>query len=542
MERLIRNPILPGFYPDPSVCRVGGDFYLACSSFELYPGIPVFHSRDLAHWEQVSYAMTMENGFHVSANMGTGGVMAPTIRCHDGTFYIINCNFADKGNFYVTASDPKGPWSEPHWITDIPDIDCSLFFDDNGRSYLVSPGDDPSEDNHRAIFLTEYDLKHGKAVGKRTKIWNSALRGAASPEAPHIYHIGDWYYLMIAEGGTEHYHAVTVARSKTVDGWYEGNPANPVMTHRQFGFGYPLDNVGHADFVDTPEGNWYAVLLGSRTVGEQHKNLGRESYICPVLWERGWPVFSPGSGKIDWTYPADPALPWTEYPEAPEKDDFDSQELDLSWSFWGTPYQDFWSIENSELKLKCLPRPLARKLEGFHPGEQEINRADCVSLLCRRQTDISFEVTAKMRFTPENKEAAGLVIMQAANHQFRLEKLRAESGQALRLVQVTTEQCGLPFLPGYTAETTEAVLEQRPVEGDEIVLRLDVDGQDYSFYYGDSEERMQPLFLHADGTRINPEEVGGMIGTTVGMFATANGGNSGNAAAFDWFRYHPKDK
>ena len=124
----IVNPIIPGFYPDPSICRVGGDFYLVCSSFELYPGIPVFHSKDLAHWEQLCYAMTKENGFHMEANMFCGGVMAPTIRYHKGTFYIVNANFAHKGNFIVTAKDPAGPWSEPRWLDEVPDIDCSIFF------------------------------------------------------------------------------------------------------------------------------------------------------------------------------------------------------------------------------------------------------------------------------------------------------------------------------------------------------------------------------------------------------------------------------
>ena len=132
-----QNPIVPGFFPDPSVCRVGEDFYLVCSSFELCPGIPLFHSRDLQHWEQLCYVMTPENGFHVEKNCGNGGVMAPTIRYHDGTFYVINCNFSDRGNFIVTAKDPAGPWSEPHWLTDVPGIDASFFFDTDDRCYIM---------------------------------------------------------------------------------------------------------------------------------------------------------------------------------------------------------------------------------------------------------------------------------------------------------------------------------------------------------------------------------------------------------------------
>lgn len=531
----IKNPIIPGFYPDPSICRVGDDFYLACSSFETYPGIPVFHSKDLAHWEQICYAMTLENGFHVNADAGVGGVMAPTIRWHDGTFYIINANFGDKGNFYVTAEDPAGPWSKPHWIKDIPDIDCSLFFDHDGSCYLVSPGNDETEDNKRAIFLTPYDIKEGKVKGERRKIWNSAMRNAWAPEAPHLYHIGEFYYLMIAEGGTERYHAVTIARCETVNGWYEGYKGNPIMTHRHLGKYYPIDNVGHADLVDTPDGNWYAVMLGSRLVEGQHKNFGRETYIVPVIWEDGWPVFSPGTGKVEWEYPADEQLPWTPYEPEPETDDFDSPTLGFPWVFLGTPYQDFWKIENSCLKLRCLARPIARELRGFDVKNPDMRRDDCISFLGRRQRSVDFDVMLKMTFEPEGKEAAGLIIMQASNHHFRLEKVLADGRPAVRLVRVTTRQKGLPFLPGYEAKTTETVLEQHEITAGTLVLKLKARRQTLRFYCGETETALGALDTIADGREINPEEIGGMIGTLVGMFATGNGVESRNEAAFDYF-------
>ena len=531
----IKNPIIPGFYPDPSICRVGDDFYLACSSFETYPGIPVFHSKDLAHWEQICYAMNMENGYHVNADSGVGGVMAPTIRWHDGTFYIINANFGDKGNFYVSAKDPAGPWSEPHWITDVPDIDCSLFFDHDGSCYLVSPGNDESEDNGRAIFLTPYDIKEGKVRGERKKIWNSALRKAWAPEAPHVYHIGDYYYLMIAEGGTERFHSVVIARCETVDGWYEGYKGNPIMTHRHLGKFFPIDNVGHADLVDTPDGNWYAVMLASRLVDGQHKNFGRETYIVPVTWEDGWPVFSPGTGKVEWEYPADEKLPWTPCEPEPEIDDFDDPKPGLPWVFLGTPYQDFWKIEDSCLKLRCLARPVARELHGFDVKNPDMRQDDCTSFLGRRQRTADFDVTLKMTFTPEGTEAAGLIILQASNHQFRLEKVLAEGRPVIRLVRVTTRQKGLPFLPGYEAHTTETVLEQHKAASETLVLKLKARGQAYQFYYGPAETALSPLDILADGREINPEEIGGMIGTMVGMFATGNGTDSQKEAAFDYF-------
>ena len=534
-EHKIQNPIIPGFYPDPTICRVGEDYYLACSSFELYPGIPIFHSKDLVNWEQISYAMYMENGFHVNASMGTGGVMAPTIRYNDGVFYIINCNFGDKGNFFITATDPKGPWSEPHWITDIPDIDCSIFFDEDGSCYLVGPGDYPTEDNNRAFYLTPYDIKAGKVCGERKKIWNSALRKAWAPEAPHIYHIGDYYYLMIAEGGTEHFHSVMIARCETIDGWYEGYKGNPIMTHRHLGYYYPIDNIGHADLVDTPDGKWYAVMLGSRIIDGQHKNFGRETWICPVEWERGWPVFSPGTGKMEWEYPAPEGLPWT--PAAPEKerDDFDTPELGLHLSFWGVPYQDFWKIENSRLYLTCLPRPIAEPLHGFDVGNPDQRRDNCISFLGRRQRKADFDVNLCMEFAPQNKETAGLIIMQASNHQFRVEKVLENGQPVLRLIRLTTVQEGLPFLPGYKAETTEKVLESHPVGEGPLYIRMEERRQTINFYYKEGDSPEKKFDVTADGAEINPEEIGGMIGTMIGMFATANGEESTNTAAFDYF-------
>ncbi len=532
-EHKIKNPIIPGFYPDPSICRVGEDYYLACSSFELYPGIPVFHSKDLAHWEQISYAMHKENGFHVIANIFAGGVMAPTIRYHEGIFYIINANFGDKGNFIVTASDPAGPWSEPHWITDVPDIDCSLFFDHDGQAYLVSPGDDETEDNGRAIFLTPYDIKNFRVIGERKKIWNSALRRAWAPEAPHLYHIGDYYYLLIAEGGTEHCHSVSVARSRTVDGWYEGNPCNPVLTHRHLGYGYPIENIGHADLVDTPEGNWYSVCLGVRLIEGQHMNLGRETFLCPVRFEREWPVFSPDCGKVEWEYPADPSLPWTETEPEITRDDFDSDKLAISWNFWGTPYVDFWKLEDGSLRLKCLPRSMARPLKAM-TGTPDMSRNDNVSFLGRRQRRKDFVFSVKMDFTPKGKETAGIIVMQASNHQYRLEKSCEGGKQVLSLIQATTWQKGLPFMPDYESRTTEKILCRRAVREGALVLRLKAEGQDYCFYVGSSEEEMEMFYGHADGKTINPEEVGGMVGTMLGMFASSNGEESGNWAAFDW--------
>ena len=425
MEKKLKNPIIPGYYPDPTICRVGDDFYLACSSFEMSPGIPIFHSKDLAHWKQIGNAMTMENGFHMEKNTLVGGVMAPTLRYHNGLFYIINTNFSDKGNYIITAEDPAGPWSEPHWLTDVPGIDASIFFDNDGQAYIMGTGDvwdNGTGVKERGIWLAKYDMEKFCMAGEPVTIFNSALRVGSAPEAPHLYHIGDYYYLMIAEGGTEHYHAVMIARSKEIFGFYEGNPANPVMTHRHMGFTSPIINVGHADFVDLPDGSWYAVMLASRLIDKEYKNLGRETFICPVVWEREWPLFSPETGKIEWEYDAPASLPWTIEETKKTTYDFDTEELEPEWVCLGTPYEKFYSIQDSKLSIRCIRQKLVDDLQPMTMDGEGKNYDRYVAMLAQRQCAIHTKIACRMEFMPENDESAGLAIVQAMNHQMHLER------------------------------------------------------------------------------------------------------------------------
>ena len=531
----IKNPIIPGFYPDPSICRVGDDYYICCSSFELCPGLPIFHSKDLANWEQIGFAVSKENKLHVQPNIFAGAVMAPTIRYHKGTFYVINCNFADKGNFMVTATDPAGPWSDPIYLDDIPGIDASIFFDeDEDKTYVMGTGEIiPTIDGgmRQGIWACEYDIDNFKCIGKPVPLWGGSMENAASPEAPHIYKIGDYYYLLIAEGGTEHYHAVTIARSKNALGPYEAYRANPVMTHRHLGFNYEIGNVGHADLVETPDGNWYAVMLASRTIAGYHKNLGRETFICPVTWERDWPVFSPGTGKLEYQYPADEHLPWTPVAPIKETEDFDSDKLDMHWTFWGTNYLDFYRMSDSRLYLRCLPRAVSEELKSF--TEDVRSETNGISFIARRQQQKEFYAESKMIFDAKNKEAAGIIVMQASNHSFRLEKTEGK----IKVIQTTSEFNSLPFLPDFESHTHEEVLLEKDYTDSEVTFVIDSHGQFYDTYYIDASGEKHELYMNFDSTIINPEKVGGMVGTLVGMYATANHEDSANEAAFEYFTY-----
>ena len=538
MNHTIRNPIIPGFYPDPSICRVGDDFYLVCSSFELCPGIPLFHSRDLVHWEQICYVMTPENGFHAEKNCGNGGVMAPTIRYHDGVFYIINCNYSDKGNYIVTAQNPSGPWSELHWLNDVPGIDASIFFDANGQSYMMGTAQNWPDGNgglRQGIWAAEYDIVNFRVVGAPVPLWGGALAGVASPESPHIYHIGDWYYLLIAEGGTEYFHSETVARSRSVFGPYEGYKGNPILTMRHMGRLALIQNAGHADLVELQDGSWYAVFLASRLIGGVSKNLGRETYIVPVRWEDEWPLFTPDTGRVELEYPFPECLPWTPLPEKPVRDDFDSTDLDLNWSFWGTPYQEFWNIADSRLSLRCLPQALADPLE---PMSMEVTHSEdhFVSYLARRRLQPHCRFACRMTFSPKGTESAGIAITQAMNHQIHLQLSQAEGQKKLELLLFTADYDRPPYIPGFHSVTNCSLIAEVPWEANEVVLEMELNENDYIFRYGPEDGCLTELG-HVDGALINPEKVGCMVGEMLGVFASGNGTASENCASFDWAEY-----
>lgn len=536
MRDKLVNPIIPGYYPDPTICRVGDDFYLACSSFEMYPGIPIFHSKDLANWEQIANVMTADNGFHMEKNCGVGGVMAPTIRYNDGLFYLINANFSDKGNYIVTAENPAGPWSEPHWLEDVPGIDASFFFDNDGKSYVMGTGDVWENEGgrmERGIWLAEYDMKNFKMIGEPKTIFNSALRGGAAPESPHLYHVGEYYHLIIAEGGTEHYHAVMNARSKDIFGFYEGNPANPVMTHRNMGYKSPIINVGHADLVELADGSWYAVMLASRLIEGECKNLGRETFICPVEWERDWPLFSPRTGKLEWEYDAPESLPWTKYPAKKTYYDFDADKLELEWIQWGRAYEDFYEIKDSKLYLQCKRHKLDEEVRAMTFDEKKSTEY-MMSMFAQRQCKINETMTAQMEFMPEEGESAGVAVVQAMNHQMILERTCKDGKQILQFVVNTADYNVPPYFPGFTCENKSMILAECEWNESDIVLQIKMEGEKFTISYGASKDLLKELLI-SDGKMINPEKVGCMTGTILGMYATGNGSESNNRAAFDWF-------
>ncbi len=510
-----RNPILPGFYPDPSICRVGEDYYLVTSTFEFFPGLPLFHSRDLVHWRQIGHVLDRPSQLPLDGVHPSGGLFAPTIRYHAGTFYVINTlvdGLRKKGNFIVTASDPAGPWSEPYWLEDAPGIDPSLFFEADGRAWVcgtkVRENQKFPGDSH--IWLQELDLESMQLVAQKFTLWRGALRRAQWAEAPHIYKVQGRYYLLIAEGGTEHNHAVTIARSNQVEGPYEPNPRNPILTHRHLGRDYPIVGTGHADIVQTQQGDWWLVCLGMRPYDGYFFNMGRETFLAPVVWEDGWPVVAPDVGKLvfEGTGPNLTSHPW---PAEPVEDHFETQELGLAWNFLRTPREKFWSLAERQgfLRLNLRPQTL---MERVNP-----------SFIGRRQQHINCTITAKMEFVPQNgSECAGIALLQRDTHHIRC--------------TVTLGQGGNPIVKLVRRDGGEDTLVKKAaIVGERIEFKVEVVGQAYAFFVRDNTEPWQPLGEPVDGRVLSTPVAGGFTGAYMGMYASSNGQASENVADFDYF-------
>ena len=315
------TPVIPGFFPDPSVCRVGEDYYLVTSSFEYAPGIPIWHSRDLREWTQLGNVLTRESQFPAGVSGASRGIYAPTIRHRDGTFFVVGTNVERGGEqFVVTATDPAGPWSDPIVLPGLGGIDPDLTWAEDGTCFLTYCALDealrPEGGSLPVIAQLRVDLDRGIRLEEPRVIWQGS--GLAHPEGPHLYRRGDWWYLLTAEGGTERGHAVCVARSRAIDGPFELAPSTPLFSRRSTG--HPVQNTGHADLVERPGGEWAMVYLGVRPRGftPGFHVVGRETFLARVAWVDGWPVV-----HTDDVLPARPDTAFV--------DDFSAAELHPRW-------------------------------------------------------------------------------------------------------------------------------------------------------------------------------------------------------------------
>lgn len=489
-----QNPIIPGFYSDPSVCRVGEDYYLITSTFEYFPGVPVFHSKDLVHWEQIGHCIHRKEQLPNGVN-----IFAATIRHHEGTFYMITTNLKGRfGNFYVTAANPAGPWSDPIFIN-VPGIDPDIFFDEDGKAYVISS----------PFILFEIDLESGELLTEGRKVWNGT--GGRYSEAPHIYKKDGYYYLMAAEGGTEDAHSETIARSHSVWGPYTDNPANPILAHANAaGQGNPIQGVGHADIIQAHDDSWWMVFHGYRTVSDKvHHILGRETCLAPVAWPKnGWPVVNGnGTARVDMTCPT---LPLKPFPAESGRLEFDTEKLPLDWNYTQLPVEDNFSLTERKgyFRLKGAGEILSTRNSSTFVG--------------RRLKDFYFTASTEIEFDPKaENEEAGMTLLNNGSH-FDI-MINKKDEKRILLVKL---QFGQTL---YKSE--EIVLQAGPVK-----LRVSGKKSTFTFSYAQGNDAFTEIET-VDSKFLATETVGFFTGVYVGLYATGNGKASTANADYDWFEY-----
>lgn len=504
------NPVIAGFYPDPSICKVNDDFYLVTSTFEYFPGIPIFHSKDLVNWSQIGHCLTREAQLPLANSHSSAGIFAPTIRYHDGVFYVITTNITVGKNFFVTAEDPRGPWSDPIWLDDWPGIDPSLLFDDNGDVYITGNGDGGAAEKP-GIYQAKIDPETGKLLSERKYIYEGT-GGTASPEAPHLYKINDRYYLMTAEGGTEYGHMETIARSDDPFGPFEGNPNDPILTHRSLDS--PIHATGHADLVELDDGSWWGVFLAIRPIGYPRKHhIGRETFLAPVEWQDGWPIFGQ-NGRVGLEMEA-PQL-FKGYEKKPESNYlFTSDTLHQEFNFLRNPYPNDWSLTDRKGWLT---------LNG---SGVTLNDLDSPAFIGRRQTDHRCTVETYLDFAPKkDDEEAGLVTYMNGRFHYEIAKVR-EADQQYIILRKTL------------ADLT--VIEKKVLcDADQVILGVRADPYQYKFYVKelDNEKVVKEYQIgEAECGMLATEVAGGFTGVYIGMYATGNRKKSTTPAYFKWYNY-----
>lgn len=514
--KTFQNPILPGFHPDPSICRVGEDYYLVNSSFEWFPGLPIYHSKDLVNWRLIGYGITRPDQVPLPEGLpDSRGAYAPSIRYRDGLFYIINTCVRCEGNFYITARDPAGPWSDPVWLHS-QGIDPDLFWDDDGQCYYVGHANITGVrdwPNKNGAWMQKLDLQQKKLVGERVQLTHGHAANARWTEGPHIYKINGKYLLMVAEGGTGFHHAITVHQSDSLWGPYIPNHANPVLTHRHLGTEYPIHSVGHGDLIQTQNGKWWCVMLAKRQL-KGRSLLARETFLTPVEFQDQegilTPVFNKGHGKLLFEQTR-PDLPWTPFQVLPDLDDFEKNDLELYWNMLRSPTSDWYELKDGSLQIALRPEV----------ADSFVNP----SLIAQRIEHHAFQASTKLEFNSQKQnEQAGMIIYRKSGNHFQLLKEKKE------VVLIKT-------LNGKREE-----LARQRTDLDDLVLQIKASQLEVEFFFGKNKDDLKKLGKTYELSLIADEYAGGFNGPYIGMYASSNGERSKRSARFDWFEYKEMPK
>jgi xylan 1,4-beta-xylosidase len=506
-----RNPVLQGFHPDPAVLRVGEDYFLVTSTFAWFPGIPVFHSRDLVSWRQIGSAISRPDQLDFGTLGLSRGVFAPSISHRDGLFYILNTCVDCGGNFVITARDPAGPWSDPTWLPDLEGgIDPFLFFDADGSAWLLNngpPEGEPLYEGHRAIWIQRFDTETLTTVGPRTVLVNGGVDLSTRPiwiEGPSIIQRNGWYYLICAEGGTAEGHSQVVLRSRRPDGPYEPYPGNPILTQRDLPRDrlLPITSAGHAFLTDTPSGEWWATFLAVRPYEGDFYNTGRETFLMPVDWSGEWPRITDPGQTIPYAARR-PDLPRDDRPRPPTSGDFtvadtfDGPDLPPHWLMMRNPRERWWSLNGGALAL--TPRSVGLGDNG-NP-----------SFLGRRQQHMNGDAEVTLLSLPQAEgERFGLAALQNDAFWYTISAVRRGGRVHLEVRRRAGE-----------AEAAAGVLlAETPLEGSgPIRLAVEARGADYAFRWAEGEGAWRDLLTGADGRILSTATAGGFVGTMIGPFA-----------------------
>lgn len=481
------NPVLKGFYPDPSVCQVGDMYYMVCSSFQYFPGVPLFESRDLVNWTQIGHVLTRKNQIMLEGIHASGGVFAATIRHHEGRFYMTTTNNSTGQNFYVWTDDIHGQWSDPLYVEQ-DGIDPSLFFED-GKAYFMSTGRD--DYGNSGIIQAEIDLETGKKLTKTRSIWKGT--GGRFVEGPHMYRIGDWYYLMASEGGTEYGHMLTICRSKSIWGPFENCPHNPILTNRNKA-PYEIQGIGHGELVVGPDGNWYMPCLGFRQIDTwmPYHHLGREVFLTPVKQtDDGW--FICGDGTTDQSY--DVPLPGTQ--QEKKLWSFENTKWDIDWCFLRHPHMENYALDENKAVLTGT--------------ELTLDDTASPTFVGLRQKDFRGELRCKVASCGCE---AGVTAYMCEEAHYDLGIRKAGDGWEaflrLRLGDISHIQASVPLASGSA----------------ELVLRFD----NLRYYFAVVAEGREISLGSAQTRFLSSEVMTGFTGVILGLYATGAG-----AAEFEDF-------
>lgn len=527
------NPILAGFYPDPSICRAGDDYYIVNSSFAYYPGLPIFHSKDLVSWKQIGHAMDRPEQLPLIGAGVSRGLFAPAISYYKGVFYIV-CTLIDRGgNFVITATNPAGPWSNPVYLKEVNGIDPSLFFDEStDRAYIIYNSDPPEKkplwDGHRSIRMYEFDYRNQKVEGEEKLLVNGGVDPSKKPvwiEGPHIYHINGWYYLMCAEGGTAYNHSEVIFRSQSPEGPFVPWEGNPILTQRHLDRSRknPVTTTGHADLIQTQNGTWYAVYLGCRPYEGDHYNIGRETFLNPVSWTSdGWPVILKEKEEVQYRYPL-PLPGINKKPVNPFsgnftfRDDFTNERLDFRYTFLRTVTDNWYSTMKRKGSLCLQLRP------------QTVSGKDNPSFVGFRQQHHTASATTRLKFTPvAENEKAGLIIFQNENHFYYLCKSLSGSRPVVQIYVSLND-------------TTQLLAEKQLPSNGDVYLRIEPKKAIYTISFSIDGKKWTVL-KEVDGKFLSTATAGGFVGCVFGLYATSSGKESSTKAYYDWFEYKGNDE